>query len=80
MNFLEELQNLDFNDIGRWPVVFHVFFVVLFFVVRASNKLRHGHAPALEAPRKHCHRCDSEVSGKATRCPHCTSDIPAPAS
>jgi type IV pilus assembly protein PilO len=33
MNFLEELQNLDFNDIGRWPVVFHVFFVVLFFVV-----------------------------------------------
>jgi type IV pilus assembly protein PilO len=33
MNFLEELQNLDFNDIGRWPVVFHVFFVALFFVV-----------------------------------------------
>ncbi len=33
MNFLEELQNLDFNDIGRWPIVFHVFFVVLFFVV-----------------------------------------------
>ena len=33
MNFLEELQNLDFNDIGRWPVVFHIFFVSLFFVV-----------------------------------------------
>lgn len=33
MNFLEELQNLDFNDIGRWPVFFHVFFVALFFVV-----------------------------------------------
>jgi len=33
MNFLEELQNLDFNDIGRWPVVFHIFFVALFFVV-----------------------------------------------
>lgn len=33
MNFLEELQNLDFNDIGRWPVVFHVFFIALFFVV-----------------------------------------------
>ena len=33
MNFLEELQNLDFNDIGRWPVVFHVFFVALFFLV-----------------------------------------------
>ena len=33
MNFLEELQNLDFNDIGRWPVTFHIFFVVLFFVI-----------------------------------------------
>ena len=33
MNFLEELQNLDFNDIGRWPSLFRVLFVSLFFVV-----------------------------------------------
>lgn len=33
MNFLEELQNLDFNDIGRWPFFFRAFFVGLFFVV-----------------------------------------------
>ncbi len=33
MNFLEELQNLDFNDIGRWPLFFRAFFVGLFFVV-----------------------------------------------
>ena len=33
MNFLDELRNLDFNDIGRWPLVFHVLFVALFFVV-----------------------------------------------
>ncbi|MGI9330344.1 MAG: type 4a pilus biogenesis protein PilO [Gammaproteobacteria bacterium] len=32
MNFLEELQNLDFNDIGRWPIVFHIFFISIFFV------------------------------------------------
>jgi len=31
MNFLEELQNLDFNDIGRWPFFFRAFFVGLFF-------------------------------------------------
>ena len=36
MNFLEELQNLDFNDIGRWPIVFHIFFVSLFFVVASG--------------------------------------------
>ncbi len=33
MNFLEELQNLDFNDIGRWPFLFRVLFVGLFFVI-----------------------------------------------
>ena len=31
MNFLEELQNLDFNDIGRWPFVFRALFVGVFF-------------------------------------------------
>jgi len=33
VNFLEELRDLDFNDIGRWPFVFRAFFVGLFFVV-----------------------------------------------
>ncbi len=33
MNFLEELQSLDFNDIGRWPAMFRTLFVALFFVV-----------------------------------------------
>jgi len=33
MNFLEELQSLDFNDIGRWPFMFRGLFVALFFFV-----------------------------------------------
>jgi type IV pilus assembly protein PilO len=33
MNFLEDLQSLDFNDIGSWPPLFRALFVVLFFVV-----------------------------------------------
>ena len=33
MNFLDELRNLDFNDIGRWPFLFRAIFVGLFFVV-----------------------------------------------
>jgi type IV pilus assembly protein PilO len=33
MNFLEELQNLDFNDIGRWPFIFRALFVSLFFAI-----------------------------------------------
>ncbi|MDG1462670.1 MAG: type 4a pilus biogenesis protein PilO [Gammaproteobacteria bacterium] len=37
MNFLEELQNLDINDIGRWPFVFRAIFVSLTFVVATSG-------------------------------------------
>ena len=37
MNFLEELQNLDFNDIGRWPLFFRALFVGLFFVVAVGG-------------------------------------------
>jgi len=33
VNFLDELRNLDFNDIGRWPFLFRAMFVGLFFVL-----------------------------------------------
>jgi type IV pilus assembly protein PilO len=33
MNFIDELRNLDFNDIGRWPMAVQAFFVGLFFLV-----------------------------------------------
>lgn len=35
MNFLQQLRELDFNDIGRWPFIFHIFFVGLFFALAA---------------------------------------------
>jgi type IV pilus assembly protein PilO len=33
MNLLEELQSLDFNDVGRWSWVFRSLFVGLFFMI-----------------------------------------------
>jgi type IV pilus assembly protein PilO len=36
VNFLQQLRQLDFNDIGRWPAVFHVFFVGLFFLIASA--------------------------------------------
>lgn len=36
MNFLEELRNLDFNDIGRWPLLFRALFVGLFLVIASG--------------------------------------------
>jgi type IV pilus assembly protein PilO len=32
-NLIEELKSLDFNDIGRWPLLFRAAFVGLFFAV-----------------------------------------------
>jgi type IV pilus assembly protein PilO len=33
MNVVEELQNLDVNDIGRWPLVFRAAVIAILFVV-----------------------------------------------
>lgn len=33
MNLVEELQSLDVNDIGRWPLAFRVAVIILVFVV-----------------------------------------------
>lgn len=33
MNLVEELQSLDFNDVGRWPLVFRVAVIAIVFVV-----------------------------------------------
>lgn len=33
MNLVEELQNLDVNDIGRWPLPFRIAVIILVFVV-----------------------------------------------
>jgi type IV pilus assembly protein PilO len=35
-NLIEELKALDFNDIGRWPLLFRAAFVGLFFSIAVS--------------------------------------------
>ena len=35
MNLVEELQALDVNDIGRWPLIFRVSLIVIIFMVVA---------------------------------------------
>lgn len=51
----------------------------LFFVVKAFNKAqsltKKEEAPAAPTTKK-CPFCKSEISIEATRCPHCTSELP----
>ncbi len=52
--------------------------LVLFLIVKAANKaknLRKKEEPAAEPTTKVCPFCQSEISIKATRCPHCTSEL-----
>ncbi len=45
----------------------------IFLVIRIINQLRH---PAEKAPdTKDCPACAMKIPIKATRCPHCTSDL-----
>ena len=46
----------------------------IFLVVRALNRMKR---PAPDAPpvTKDCTACQMTISAKATRCPHCTTDL-----
>lgn len=53
---------------------------VIFIIVKAVNKVMKIGKPksAPEAPTvKICPYCMSEIDINATKCPHCTSDVPA---
>ncbi len=51
---------------------------VVFLLIRQINKLkREAEAPPLEPTSKDCPYCLSSIPIKATRCPHCTSDLGA---
>ena len=52
--------------------------LVLFLIVKAANKaknLKKKEEPAAEPTTKVCPFCQTEISIKATRCPHCTSEL-----
>ena len=53
--------------------------LVLFAIVKAANKAKNLKKKEEEAPAepttKVCPFCQSEISIKATRCPHCTSEL-----
>lgn len=57
---------------------FLILALVVFFLVKGLNSL-HREAPAAPAAptTKKCPFCQTEIDIHATRCPHCTSELPA---
>ncbi len=56
-------------------VDFLVIAFVIFLVVRQVNRMRRKE-PAAAPTTKVCVYCQSTISIKAVRCPHCTSELP----
>jgi large conductance mechanosensitive channel len=55
---------------------FLIIALVIFLMVRAINKLTAKPAPAPAAPTtRECPHCFTAIPIKATRCPHCTSNL-----
>jgi large conductance mechanosensitive channel len=57
-------------------VSFLIVAFAVFLLIKSINKLRRAEEPAPAAPTtKDCPHCWSAVPLKATRCPHCTSNL-----
>ena len=57
-------------------ISFIIVAVAVFMLVRSINALRRkGEAPPIEPATKDCPYCMSTIAIKASRCPHCTSEL-----
>ncbi|HEY4761495.1 MAG TPA: large-conductance mechanosensitive channel protein MscL [Thermoguttaceae bacterium] len=69
---------LNYGMFINTVVDFVIVAFVIFLVVRAANRLQQLQAQPAAAPTtKECPYCVSNIPVKATRCPHCTSELKA---
>lgn len=56
---------------------FIIIALVIFLIIKAANvtKKKEEPVPTPEPTTKECPRCFSTIPVKATRCPHCTSEL-----
>jgi large conductance mechanosensitive channel len=67
---------VNYGVFANTIISFLIIAVAVFFVVKAINamQLKKEEAPA-EPTTKQCQFCCVEIPVKATRCPHCTSEL-----
>ncbi len=65
---------LNLGSFVNAVVDFTIVAFVIFMVIKQLNRFKAKPAPA-SVTTKECPRCFSTIAIKASRCPHCTSDI-----
>ena len=69
---------LNYGGFLQAVIDFLLIALCVFFFVKAINKLRSFAAPKVEETKpepRRCPYCFGEIHEKATRCPHCTSEL-----
>lgn len=56
-------------------VNFLIVALVIFLMIRAMSRLVKKDEKAVEVTTRECPYCMTEISKKASRCPHCTSEV-----
>ena len=67
---------IAFGNFISAVINFLIMAIIIFIMVKAINKLMNMRKKEEEATTKVCPFCCSEIDIKATRCPHCTSELP----
>ncbi|MGE5173658.1 MAG: large conductance mechanosensitive channel protein MscL [Betaproteobacteria bacterium] len=68
---------LNYGAFINTIVDFLIVAAAIFFIVLQVAKLRKTEAPPAPPSTKECPYCLSSIAIKATRCPHCTSEVKA---
>ena len=80
VNFKERSLPISSTDAITWGafaqtiIDFIIIAFVIFLIVKIANRLKKAPPPA-DPTTKECPYCFSTIPIKATRCPHCTSDL-----
>jgi large conductance mechanosensitive channel len=68
---------LNYGQFINFIISFVIVAFAVFMLIRAMNRLKRAEEAAPAAPTtKECPFCASSIAIKATRCPHCTSELP----
>lgn len=71
---------MDFGKFISAIINFLIMALIIFLIVKSVNKAmalgKKKEEEEEEATTKECPFCKSEISIEATKCPHCTSDLP----
>lgn len=70
----EDAAALRYGSLISAIINFLIIAFVLFSIIKAINKMK-KEEPAKEPTEKECPYCKSMIAIKATRCPHCTSEV-----